>query len=88
MKILVGKSCGYYIVRNERTEATKTILDTGILTPTLVDSKKRFVSSGFLYPNLSSDTTLKTNVTGLINPEFKFNKREYKNFTMKVFTTV
>lgn len=84
---------GYYIVRNERTEATKTILDSGVLAPTLkttaTDKNARFIASGILVPAVNDygetdpeDIRIKGNVVSLINPEFKFNKREYKNFSV------
>lgn len=73
---------GYYIVGNERTEENKTILDNGILTPCTYNEQKRFITNGLLAPSMASgmDSKIKRNVLGLINPEFKFNKREYKNF--------
>lgn len=73
---------GYYIVRNERTEDKKTILDTGVLTPTVKDTGQKFISSGLLMPNGVPVPNLVKNVASLINPEFKFNKKEYKNFTI------
>ena len=33
------KIIGYYIVRNERTENEKTILDSAVMTPTLKNNK-------------------------------------------------
>ena len=73
---------GYYIVGNERDEANKTVLDNGILFPCTYNGEKRFISSGLLTPSIASgmDNKIKKNVLGLINPEFKFNKKEYKNF--------
>lgn len=71
---------GYYIVRNERTEDNKTILDTGVLAPMLVDtdSGNGFIAHGQLAPN-SPD--IQPDVFALIHPEHKFNNREYRNTT-------
>ena len=75
---------GYYIVGNERTEDNKTILDNGVLTPCTYNSDKDFVTHGLLTPSIANDTNnrIKKNVLGLINPEFKFNKKEYKDFNI------
>lgn len=72
---------GYYIVRQDRIEDEKTILDSGILLPTL--QNKHFVSHGLLLPDLPSNTDprIKKDFLALINPEFKFNNRIYTNFT-------
>lgn len=66
------KVVGYYIVRNERTEFDKTILDTGVLIPSVTNSK--YISHGLLAPDTDriSDT-----VYGLIHPEHKFKGKEY-----------
>lgn len=63
---------GYYIVRNERSEFDKTILDSAVLTPSVTNSK--YISHGLLQPETEniSDT-----VYGVIHPEHKFNDREY-----------
>jgi len=49
---------GYYIVRNERTEENKTILDTGVMTPLVRESSDHgknffFAAHGFLLPYYS-----------------------------------
>jgi hypothetical protein len=74
---------GYYIVRQDRTEDNKTILDNGILAPLIIEKTKagnadKFVAHGHLSPNT---TRIKTDVVALIHPEFKFNDREYRNTT-------
>lgn len=69
------KIIGYYIVRNERTEFDKTILDSAVMTPTLENSK--YISHGLLQPEVGVVGTLNTSVYGLIHPENKFNNREY-----------
>lgn len=72
---------GYYIVRNERLEEDKTILDSGVLTPSTKDPDNKFVAHGMLCPRYTiPGDAIKTDMFGLINPEFKFNGREYKNF--------
>lgn len=69
------KVIGYYIVRNERTEFEKTILDSGVMVPTLSNSK--YISHGLLVPdNISKNST----VYSLIHPEHKFNQKEYVKF--------
>lgn len=67
------KIIGYYIVRNERTEFDKTILDTGVLVPTLKNSK--YTSQGLLQP--SGTYTQNKKVYGLIHPEHKFKEKKY-----------
>lgn len=68
---------GYYIVRNERDEDNKTILDSGVLAPLL--EEEEYVTHGHLAPNLSDNTKIKPDVFALIHPEHKFKTREYKN---------
>ncbi len=74
---------GYYIVRNERTENEKTILDSGVLVPCRIHEK--YISNGILgshynnpddYNGKLSETTF-----GIIHPEHKFNGKEYPTFT-------
>jgi hypothetical protein len=71
---------GYYIVRNERDEDNKTILDTGVLVP-MLDTNKGFVAHGHLYPTLANPSPIKLDIMALIHPEHKFRSREYKNLT-------
>lgn len=73
------KVIGYYIVRNERKEAEKTILDSGVLTSTLTN--KNFVSHGLLFPALLNTSSVKKDIVSLINPEFKFNNADYTSLT-------
>lgn len=72
------KIIGYYIVRNERTEGEKTILDSAVLTSTVKNSN--FVSHGHLMPSIDV-ARIKKDVVSMINPEFKFNDKKYSNFT-------
>jgi hypothetical protein len=79
---------GYYIVRNERTEQERTILDSALLAPTV--KHKNYVSQGFIYPEFTAlpngapdpkQGTFKRDIYGLIYPEHKFNNKVYSNFT-------
>jgi len=71
------KIVGYYIVRNERTENEKTILDSGVLVPTIKNSK--YTAHGLLNPEVD-DAKINTKVLSLIHPEHKFNDKQYVNF--------
>lgn len=71
------KIIGYYIVRNERTENEKTIIDSAVLTPSLINSK--YIGNGLLQPEVDSSRISK-NIYGLIHPEHKFNNREYTEY--------
>ena len=68
---------GYYIVRNERIENEKTILDTAVLVPTLQNSK--YISHGLLNIEGASNRVDKK-LFGIIHPEHKFNNKEYTSF--------
>lgn len=85
------KIIGYYIVRNERTDDNKTIVDNGILTPLIKHDKdpskpeeSDYTSFGLLRPHFSGSTysKIKRDIVGLINPEFLFNRKEYNNVTI------
>lgn len=69
---------GYYIVRNERIENEKTILDSAVLIPTLENNK--YISHGLLAPEVKDTTKINKTLFGVIHPEHKFNKKEYNNF--------
>lgn len=82
-----GRIIGYYIVRNERTETNKTILDTGVLTPLLdetYDNEGYFVAHGHLMPTLADNEKIKEDVVGIIHPEHRYNKRQYTNTTQLI----
>ena len=66
---------GYYIVRNERTEFEKTILDTGVLTQCTTNNN--YVSHGLLQPD--SDN-ISSSIYSIIHPEHKFNNKQYTNY--------
>lgn len=70
---------GYYIVRNERTESEKTILDSAVLVPSVYNDK--YVSHGLLYPEFGGEGRISTKTYGLIHPEHKFNNIKYPEFT-------
>lgn len=79
-----GKVVSYYIVRNERTEDNKTILDTGVITPLLDETEGDdgfFIAHGQLVPRLNNTNKIKTDIVGLIHPEHKFNDKNYGNTT-------
>lgn len=82
-----GKKClGYYIVRAERTETEKTILDSAVLTPSLKNSK--YISHGLLAPELSQtdfDNRIDDNIFGVINPEYKFLSNDVRGFTEIIY---
>ena len=73
------KVIGYYIVRNERKQEDKTILDSAVLTSTITN--KNFVSHGLLFPALADNSTVKKDVVSFISPEHKFNGINATNFT-------
>jgi hypothetical protein len=70
---------GYYIVRNNRDESEKTILDSGVLNQSLINAK--YTSHGLLFPELGTQDAVSKRVFGLIHPEHKFNGYEYSNVT-------
>ena len=72
------KVIGYYIVKNERTRFEKTVIDTGVLTPSLINTK--YISHGLLQPEVNQDK-LSKDTFGLITPGHKFNKEEISDFT-------
>lgn len=69
------KIIGYYIVRNERTELDKTILDTGVLTPCVKNDK--YIANGLLAPD---GADLESTTFGLIHPEHKFFDKKYLEY--------
>ena len=66
---------GYYIVRNERTEDKKTILDSAILTPISVSSN--FASFGFLTPKTTSSLKVSEDTFHMLSLENLYNKKSY-----------
>lgn len=86
-----NKIIGYYIVRNKRDDDNKTILDSAITFPLSnkrMDGNKRnpYLAYGFTniekdIDNGAPDFKLTNKAIGFINPEFKYLKKKYKNFT-------
>lgn len=74
------KIVGYYIVRNERDEDNKTILDSGVLVP-MLDTGTGFVAHGYMFPQLADPSPIKLDIMALIHPEYKFRGKEYRNLT-------
>lgn len=77
---------GYYIVRNNRSEEEKTILDSAVLTPmvknSLVKEELKYISHGLLFPEFFiGKSKVSDKFYGLINPEYKFNNRKYSEFS-------
>lgn len=91
-KEIIGKEViGYKIVRQDRKDSDKTILDTGVLLPTV--KNKKFVASSVLHPewdncevadfekyNSDCFRSSKNNVM-LLSPEHKFKDRTFDEFT-------
>jgi len=74
------KIVGYFIVRNERTETEKTILDSAVVVPSVTNDK--YISHGLLFPEFEiGDRRISDRVYGLITPEHKFNDKKYSEFT-------
>ena len=83
-----NKIIGYYIVRNKRDDDNKTILDSAITIP--LSQRKvngvpgEYISYGFNDLNRiqsADNTVISEDAVGFINPEFKYLKKKYKNFT-------
>lgn len=72
------KVIGYYIVRNERTETDRTILDSAVMLPTVKYGV--FDSQGLIGIEFADETPVKKDVVGLLYPEHKFKQRAYDNF--------
>lgn len=71
-----GKNAiGYYIVRNKREEADKTVLFTGVLFPML--KFKNYTASGLLLPesrnNYAGDMEIDLSTYALVSIDHKFN---------------
>jgi hypothetical protein len=74
---------GYYIVRNERKQSDKSILDSAVLLPTT--KEKNFTAQGLIFPQYNDPATansrVKKDVLGFISPEHKFDNVQYSVFT-------
>ena len=78
-----NKIIGYKIVRNERTENNKTILDSGVMFP--ITKYQHFLAYGHSIPNMANNPnfSIVDDAVAFINPEFLFNKREYNQTNIK-----
>ena len=72
---------GYYIVRNERLESDKTILDTGVLFP-LLNKHEKFVASGMMFPRAINKTDIDDKTYSVVHPEYKFHDKQYSDYTV------
>ena len=70
---------GYYILRQERRDDDRTILDTGVLVPLLDETN--YVGHAHMFPNTTAATRFKKDIVGLVHPELSFNKKEYQFMT-------
>ena len=74
---------GYYIVRNERRQEDKSILDSAVLLPTI--REKKFTGLGLIFPQFNvtgyANKVVKKDVLGFISPEHKFDNVEYSVFS-------
>ena len=66
------KVIGYFIVRNERTDFEKTILDTAVMLPTTENNN--YTSYGLVQPETSA---ISNRVYAYISPEHKFLNKRY-----------
>jgi hypothetical protein len=73
--VLPPGAIGYHIVRMERTDDEKTVLDTGLLFPLMKDSKYE----AFAAFNPDNTITRGTERWAMFNPEYKFWGKEYTN---------
>ncbi len=80
------KVIGYYIVRNERKEFDKSVIDSAVLLPTTTE--KNFVAQGLIFPEYDSPATetlrIKKDIVGFISPEHKFNGTQYSTFSQVI----
>jgi len=80
----IGKKViGYYIVRNERTDVEKTIIDSAILTPMIQNQK--YISHGLLNPEESTFTSSSGSnlfgnfISGITNTVINMSNAIHKN---------
>ena len=72
------KIIGYTIVRNERTKKDKTIIDSGVLFPTV--EYNNYISCGLLAPE-TEDIGIDKTKWGFITLEQKFLNKKYISFS-------
>ena len=66
---------GYYIVRNDRKETEKTIVDTGVITG--LAEEPYYVAHGMLMPQRDV-SKMKKDIFAIIHPEHRFKNAEYR----------
>lgn len=95
--VLPEGATGYYIVRNERLETDRTVLDSGVILPVInATNKKMYNSFGNIIPtyptttvtvegtqDVEGDNSIRKDAYCLIYPEFLFNKKEYEDFSLE-----
>lgn len=69
---------GYYIVRNERTDQEKTIVDSAAILPMVNNGE--YTATGLLTPEVDPSQVSK-NTFAFINPEYKFRGTEFKSIS-------
>jgi len=75
-----GMQCvGYYIVRSERTDSEKTIIDSAVLVPNVINPGTKYSAHGLLNPDVDA-SKIDKRVYGLISPEHKFFNKEFTDF--------
>ena len=72
------KVIGYFIVKAERTESEKTILDSAVILPTI--KNKKYIASGLVAPELANTSVIDDKIYGLISPETKFYDKDLPEF--------
>lgn len=72
------KIIGYYIVRNERTDEEKTIVDSAAILPMVNNGE--YTATGLLTPEIDP-ANISKNTFAFINPEYKFRGTEYRSIT-------
>lgn len=85
---LTGKKClGYYIVKQERREEDKTILDSGVILP--MWKAGIFHAASYISPNFDDTQNYRNDIPEgiskrafvLLSPRHKFHDRTFDNFT-------
>lgn len=83
---VTGKKCvGYYIVKQNRTQDEKTILDSGYAFPTFSDKKAKFTGNGMLMPTYNTATyrhsKLNNKAVNIISPLYRFKGETFDSFS-------
>ena len=78
------KIVGYHLVANKRDEENKTILDSAVTFPMFQNRNNNPTYSAYCFnhPIITNSTPVfDKNHIAFFNPDFKFLKKQYKNFT-------